>query len=87
MEIADWRNKIDEIDEQITALLNKRAECAVEIGKLKQSNAAPVYEPQREQRVFEHVSTASAGPLTTAELTDIYQRIMDVMRNKQRPAK
>ncbi|MFC6646415.1 chorismate mutase [Granulicella cerasi] len=87
MEIADWRNKIDEIDEQITVLLNKRAECAVEIGKLKLANAAAVYEPQREQRVFEHVSAVSTGPLTTAELTDIYQRVMDVMRNKQRPAK
>ncbi|MDE1154316.1 MAG: chorismate mutase [Acidobacteriaceae bacterium] len=84
MEIADWRKQIDELDEQITFLLNKRAACAVEIGKLKQANAAAVYEPQREQKVYEHVTAINPGPLTNAELDDIYQRIMDVMRAKQR---
>jgi chorismate mutase len=84
MDIADWRNKIDALDEQITALLNERAAAAVEIGKLKQTTSAPVYEPQREQQVYAHVSAINPGPLTNTELNDIYQRIMDVMRNKQR---
>ena len=84
MEISDWRTRIDELDEQITALLNKRAEAAVEIGKLKTASTAPIYEPKREEQVFAHVAAVNPGPLTNAEVTDIYQRIMDVMRNKQR---
>ena len=84
MEIADWRKKIDELDEQITALLNQRAAAAVEIGKIKRENTAPIYEPKREQQVYEHVRAVNAGPLTSSEVQDIFERIMDVMRNKQK---
>jgi chorismate mutase len=84
MEIADWRKKIDELDEQITALLNQRAAAAVEIGKIKRENTAPIYEPKREQQVYEHVRAVNGGPLTSSEVQDIFERIMDVMRNKQK---
>jgi chorismate mutase len=84
MDISDWRKTIDSLDEQITTLLNQRAAAAIEIGKLKAINAAAIYEPQREQQVYAHVSAVNPGPLTNTELNDIYQRVMDVMRNKQR---
>lgn len=80
MEISDWRNTIDELDQQIVALINRRAEAAQAIGKLKQSAGLPVYEPQREQTVFDRVRKANAGPLSDTEVVDIYQRIIDVMR-------
>ena len=53
MEIDDWRKKIDEMDEQIVQLINQRAEAARAIGELKRNSALPVYEPQREQQVFD----------------------------------
>ena len=84
MEIADWRTKIDELDEQIVKLLNERAAAAVEIGRLKQKISAPIYEPNREQTVFSHVAEVNPGPLTAAQLQDIYYRVMDVMRSLQR---
>ena len=86
MEIADWRNKIDELDEQIVKLLCERAAAAVAIGQLKQEKAAPIYEPNREQVVFAHVREVNPGPLTSAQVQDIYERIMDVMRALQRPS-
>ena len=85
MDIADWRKKIDAVDEQMVQLLSERAAAAVEIGKIKLASAAPVYEPQREQQVYEHVRSVNPGPLTDAEVKDIFERIMDVMRAKQRP--
>jgi chorismate mutase len=84
MEIADWRSRIDGLDEQIVRLLNERAAAAVEIGKLKQKTGAPIYEPNREQTVFEHVRQVNPGPLTTVQIQDIYYRVMDVMRALQR---
>lgn len=84
MEIADWRKKIDQLDEQIVALLSERAAAAVAIGQLKLSSNAPIYEPNREQAVFEHVRSINPGPLTAAQLQDIYDRLMDVMRALQR---
>jgi chorismate mutase-like protein len=84
MEIADWRKKIDELDEQIVKLLNERAAAAVEIGKLKAKQSAPIYEPKREQVVFEHVRSVNPGPLSGAQVQDVYERLMDVMRALQR---
>ena len=85
MEIADWRKKIDELDEQIVKLLCERAAAAVAIGELKQKTSAPIYEPNRERTVFEHVRDVNPGPLSGVQVQDIYERIMDVMRALQRP--
>jgi chorismate mutase-like protein len=85
MEIADWRNKIDELDEKLVQLLSERATAAAAIGKLKALQSAPIYEPQREQAVFEHVRKANPGPLSDAQIQHVYERLMDVMRQLQRP--
>jgi chorismate mutase-like protein len=84
MDIADWRQKIDELDRQIVALLSERAQAAKEIGKLKRSTALPIYEPNRERVIFENVRAANKGPLPDIELTHVYERIIDVMRALQR---
>ena len=85
MDIADWRSKIDQIDTELVRLLSERAAAAMAIGKLKQEAAAPIYEPQREQQVFANVRAANPGPLTPAQMQDIFERLMDVMRALQRP--
>jgi chorismate mutase len=84
MDIADWRKKIDELDLQIVALINARAQAAQEIGKIKRSISLPVYEPNRERVIFDNVRAANAGPLPDIELTHIYERIIDVMRALQK---
>lgn len=84
MEIPEWRNKIDDLDEQIVRLLSERAAAAVAIGQLKAKSSAPIYEPKREQAVFEHVRRINPGPLSDAQVQDVYERLMDVMRALQR---
>jgi chorismate mutase len=84
MEISDWRNKIDELDEQIVQLISQRAQAAQAIGELKRTSDLPVYEPKREQAVFEHVLRVNPGPLADAEMLHVYERIIDVMRTLQR---
>jgi chorismate mutase domain of proteobacterial P-protein, clade 2 len=84
MDISDWRKKIDELDEQIVRLISQRAEAAKAIGELKKTAELPVYEPQREQNVFNHVRAANPGPLADADIQHVYERIIDVMRSLQR---
>jgi chorismate mutase len=84
MDIADWRDKIDELDRKLVALINERARAAVEIGKLKRNTSMPVYEPDRERVVFENVQAVNPGPLPGRDLVRIYERIIDVMRNIQK---
>ncbi len=83
-EIADWRRKIDALDEQLVQLISQRAVAANAIGALKQTSDLPVYEPKREQAVFDHVRGVNPGPLPDQEMQHIFERIMDVMRSLQR---
>ena len=84
LSISEWRKKIDVLDEQLVQLINERAQAAIAIGDLKHNSSLPVYEPQREQVVFEHVRSVNAGPLPDSEIQHIFERIMDVMRSLQR---
>jgi chorismate mutase-like protein len=85
MDIADWRKKIDALDEQIVKLLNERAACAIAIGDIKRKDNAAIYEPKREQQVIAHARKSNPGPLAGEQVQDIYERIMDIMRSLQRP--
>ena len=84
MDIADWRNKIDELDRKLVELLNQRAQAAHEIGRLKHDTNLPIYEPDRERMVLANVQQVNRGPLPERDLAQIYERIMDVMRNIQK---
>jgi chorismate mutase len=84
MDIAGWREKIDELDRRLVELLSERARAAVEIGRLKRVTNMPIYEPERERVVFENVQAMNRGPLPGKDLVRIFERIMDVMRNVQK---
>jgi chorismate mutase-like protein len=84
MDIADWRRKIDEIDRKLVEILNQRAQAAQEIGRLKRDSDLPIYEPDRERIVLEQVQKINRGPLEHRHLLQIFERIMDVMRNIQK---
>ena len=84
MDISDWRNKIDELDRRLVELLNQRATCAREIGRLKRGTNSAVYEPDREKVIYENIQRVNAGPLTNRDLTMIYERLIDVMRKIQK---
>jgi chorismate mutase len=84
MDISGWRKKIDDLDRKLVALLNERASAVVEIGRLKRDTNLPVYEPDREREVISNVRQSSSGPLGERDLAQIYERIIDVMRNIQK---
>jgi len=83
MDISDWRRKIDELDRRLVELLNQRAQAAHEIGRQKRNVGMPIYEPDREQAVFDNVRKHNPGPLPDQDLKRIYERIMDIMRKIQ----
>ena len=84
MDIADWRRKIDDLDRRLVELLNERAQCAHEIGKLKRNSGMPIYEPDREKVIFENIKRSNPGPLSEMQLRMVYERLVDVMRQIQR---
>ncbi|WP_407457956.1 chorismate mutase [Fibrobacter sp.] len=80
MNIEDWRKRIDELNDELIALLNKRATYATEIGKLKKQLGLPVFDATREQAVLEKVSSLTKGPLTPESIKNIFQVIMQETR-------
>ena len=70
------RQRIDEIDRQLVALLNERATCAQEIGAAKRETGSSIFVPHREQQVFQRIAEANHGPLDDATLQAIWREIM-----------
>jgi chorismate mutase len=87
MTIDDLRQRIDELDERLVELLNERAACALEIGKLKHALGLEVYQPDREAEVLRHVRACDeriAGRLGAAAITRLFERIIDEARRIER---
>jgi len=83
--LDDFRKDIDRVDEVIVRLLNERARVACEIGRLKKAEGVPVYQPDREKEVIEHVrSIAVEGPLGPDAIVRLFERIIDEARRLER---
>ena len=79
-EIQEHRAKIDEIDKQIVALLNKRAGHSLVIRGLKPGAHMGLYDPRREEEIFARVNSFNEGPLYNENLREIYSSILKVMK-------
>lgn len=79
-----WRKRIDEIDVELVKLLNERASCAREIGKIKLELGMEAYTPAREEEVMRNVTSHGHGPLSAEALRRLYERIIDESRSVER---
>lgn len=81
------RAEIDQIDEVLVRLLDRRARCAFAIGRLKHAQGRAVYEPGREVTVINHVRAVNAslgGPLDGDAIARLFERVIDEARRIQR---
>jgi len=85
MDIRELRKKIDEIDEQILELLNKRAELVIEVGKHKAKTKKSVFAPEREKHILKKVASANKGLLPNSALQAIYGEIISACRALEKP--
>jgi chorismate mutase len=86
MNLSDWRRRIDELDRKLVELLNERSQCALEIGKLKQQESVPLYQPEREKEVLQNAEKNNRGPLSDAAIRRLFERIIDEARTAERSA-
>ena len=87
MTIEELRQRINQLDEKLVELLNERAHCALEIGKLKQTLGLEVYQPEREAEVLRHVQShgkETGSPLEGAAIVRVFERIIDEARRIER---
>lgn len=82
--LTECREAIDKIDLNLLSLLNERTAIVERIGEIKQSLHLAVYEPKREDQVFENVTSHNSGPLPPEAVKRIFERIIDEMRTIQK---
>ena len=84
LNIEDWRDEIDRLDEQLVKLLNARSQCAIELGRIKRELGVAIYSPDREREVIAHVTRMNPGPLDKTAIRRLFERIIDESRRIER---
>jgi len=85
-QLEDLRKRIDLLDESLVRLLNARAACALEIGRVKRELGIPIYQPERETEVVKNVQGWNTGPLDQPAIKRLFERIIDEARHLERIA-
>jgi chorismate mutase / prephenate dehydratase len=80
-EIEKLRGEIDTIDDELLALVNRRAELARRIGELKPNGSA--YRPEREAEILRRVTRANAGPLTVERVAAVFREVISGCRGME----
>src|SRR5918998_2022639 len=75
-EMGALRDAIDEVDEEIVRLLDRRARLARRIGEIKQENGLEAYAPARERAVLNRVTALSAGDFPRGGLEEVFREII-----------
>ncbi|MEQ9825371.1 MAG: prephenate dehydratase [Puniceicoccaceae bacterium] len=81
------RQSIDACDRELVTILNKRSEVAAEIGRIKAEKGGTIYDPSREEIVYEKVSGLNQGPLSNAALRAIYREIISSAKALEGPTR
>jgi chorismate mutase-like protein len=84
MDLSGWRKRIDQLDRKLLALLNERAECVLRLAPLKQQQAIPIEEPEREAAIRSNLSHNNQGPLSHEAVHRIFDAIMREMKAVQK---
>lgn len=82
-DIARWRSRIDEIDAIVMKLLNERAACAVEIGKIKNKLGIEILNPDRERFILDRIRELNNGPLSVDAAVRIFSAIIEECRKSE----
>jgi chorismate mutase len=79
-----YRQEIDRLDRELLRIFNERAALALAIGELKKQRGLPVYDPDRERRIFEAMTGANPGPLEDDAIVRLFERVIDESRRLER---
>ncbi len=84
-ELLQLRAEIDSLDASLVEILNRRAEIAQRVGKLKGRDDRPFFTPEREREVFERLRDLNSGPLLPEQIRSIFREIVSAARALEKP--
>ncbi len=86
--LEECRARIDEIDNEVVDLLNRRMEVVRRVGEIKHESNSAIYRPEREKAIIDRltkISEASGGLLNSQAIEAVFLEIFAVARNLELP--
>ena len=85
--IRDIRNSIDQIDDQLLKLINRRGELPIKIGQEKSrgNSSKHFHVPHREHSIIERITQNSNGPFPDESLKSVFREIFSATLALEKP--
>ncbi|MDD3595530.1 MAG: prephenate dehydratase [Sulfuricurvum sp.] len=86
--LEECRERIDEIDNAVVELLNRRMEVVRRVGEIKHQSNTAIYRPEREKAIIDRLtllSKESGGLLNAQAIEAVFLEIFAVSRNLELP--
>ncbi|MCY4656517.1 MAG: prephenate dehydratase [Gammaproteobacteria bacterium] len=87
--LSELRKKIDEVDSKLLALLNERAQHAVQAAVIKQTEQSGDtqlnYRPERETRLLRNLLAKNQGPLADEHVEHLFRQVISCCRSLEDP--
>lgn len=77
MLLADMRKRVNDVDDEILRLLNKRATIVADIARMKFDAGLNARDAVREQEILERMFNRNPGPLDEIRLIDVFQGMLN----------
>ena len=84
-DLATLRAAIDGVDDQILALLDRRAEVVREVGRRKRERREAFHVPQRERAVLQRLTAAANGAFPREAVRPVFREIMSACLSLESP--
>lgn len=82
-ELRNSREKIDEIDRQLSCLFEERMGLTDSIGLYKAEKGLPVYDPVREREKIEHIKREVRDPDKAEDVAALFSKVMEISRQRE----
>ncbi len=88
IELKKLRDTLDNIDDEVLKLLNKRMETVHKVGEVKAASGGAIYRPEREKAIIDRLevlSKKSNGSLNKNAIEALFLEIFAISRNLELP--
>ncbi|MBR1862045.1 MAG: prephenate dehydratase [Lachnospiraceae bacterium] len=83
MDLLDLRNRLDEVDEKIVGLYEKRMELCAQVAEYKIETGKKVFDRQREQDKLAKVRSLTSNEFNAHGVQELFEQIMSMSRKLQ----
>jgi chorismate mutase len=80
--IRQLREQISDADCRLVEALNARLELVARLKAYKESRGISFVDPDREEWMFQYLTRANRGPLSTEGLREVFQEVLDLTKRE-----